>query len=116
MSNQAIIHAEISVIPIGSSTGITTTTTTSMSKEIAAAFDAIRKIEGIEFCSLTPMGTLIESHNIANILEAIKVAHQAIKYLGAKRIISIIHIDERLDEPKSMEDKLESVKEKLSKQ
>jgi uncharacterized protein YqgV (UPF0045/DUF77 family) len=35
-----------------------------MSKEIAAAFDAIRKIEGIEFCSLTPMGTLIESHNI----------------------------------------------------
>jgi uncharacterized protein (TIGR00106 family) len=87
-----------------------------MSKEVAAAFDAIRKIEGIEFCSLTPMGTLIESHNINNILEAIKVALQAVKLSGAKRLISIIHIDERLDEPKSMEDKVESVKEKLSKQ
>lgn len=112
MSNEAIIHAGISVIPVGSSTG---TTTTSMSKEVAAAFDAIRKIEGIESCSLTPMGTLIESHNITNILEAIKVAHQAVKFSGAKRVISIMHIDERLDEPKSMQDKVESVKKKLSK-
>jgi hypothetical protein len=27
----------------------------SMSKEVAAAFDVIQKIEGIEFCSLTPI-------------------------------------------------------------
>ena len=48
------IHAEISIIPIG----ISSKTTTSMSKEIAAAFDAIQKIKGLK-TMLTPMGTQI---------------------------------------------------------
>ena len=110
MSDDTIIDAEISIIPIGSSSG------TSMSKEVAAAFDAIKKIEDIRSTSLTPMGTQIEANTINSILRAIEAAHQAVKSSGAKRIVSIIHIDERLDEPKSMQDKVESVKEKLSKQ
>ena len=104
------IHAEISVIPIG----IRSETTTSMSKEIAAAFDAIQKIKGLK-TMLTPMGTQIESNNFANILLAIEVAHQVVRTAGAKRIMSTIRIDERLDKSISLEEKVESVMEKIGK-
>lgn len=104
------IHAEISVIPIG----IRSETTTSMSKEIAAAFDAIQKIKGLK-TMLTPMGTQIESNNFANILQAIEVAHQVVRTAGAKRIMSTIRIDERLDKSISLEEKVESVMEKIDK-
>ena len=104
------IHAEISVIPIG----ISSQTTTSMSKEIAAAFDAIQKIKGLK-TMLTPMGTQIESSNFANILQAIEVAHQVVRTAGAKRIMSTIRIDERLDKSISLEEKVESVMEKIGK-
>ena len=102
------IHAEISVIPIG----ISSQTTTSMSKEIAAAFDAIQKIKGLK-TMLTPMGTQIESNNFANILKAIEVAHEVVRTAGAKRIMSTIRIDERLDKSISLEEKVESVMEKI---
>lgn len=104
------IHAEISVIPIG----IRSETTTSMSKEIAAAFDAIQKIKGLK-TMLTPMGTQIESNNFANILKAIEVAHDVVRTAGAKRIMSTIRIDERLDKSISLEEKVESVMEKIGK-
>ena len=102
------IHAEISVIPIG----IRSETTTSMSKEIAAAFDAIQKIKGLK-TMLTPMGTQIESNNFANILQAIEVAHQVVRTAGAKRIMSTIRIDERLDKSISLEEKVESDMENI---
>jgi uncharacterized protein (TIGR00106 family) len=105
-----IIDAEISIIPFGTGSG------TSMSKEIAAAFDAIRKIEGIKNINLTPMGTQIEANSMTNILKAIEIGHQVVKSVGAMRIISTIHIDERLDKPNTFEGKVESVKEKLSKE
>jgi uncharacterized protein (TIGR00106 family) len=104
------IHAEISIIPIG----ISSKTTTSMSKEIAAAFDAIQKIKGLK-TMLTPMGTQIESENFANILQAIEVAHQVVRTAGAKRIMSTIRIDERLDKSISLEEKVASVMEKIGK-
>ena len=122
-TDQMIVHAEISVIPIGSATIISNelrekeikpTSTTSMSKEIAVAFEAISQIKDIKVV-LTSMGTQIESNNIQNVLKAIEVAHQAIKAIGVKRIISTIRIDERLDKAYTLEDKVKSVKEKLPK-
>ena len=104
--SEQTFHAEISVIPIGTSSG------TSMSKEIAAAFDAIRKIKDIK-SMLTPMGTQIETNNFANILTAIEAAHQSIRLAGAKRIITTVRIDERLDRSTSLEEKVDSVLQKL---
>jgi uncharacterized protein (TIGR00106 family) len=104
--SEQTFHAEISVISIGTSSG------TSMSKEIAAAFDAIRKIKDIK-SMLTPMGTQIETNNFANILTAIEAAHQAIRLAGAKRIITTVRIDERLDRSTSLEEKVDSVLQKL---
>jgi uncharacterized protein (TIGR00106 family) len=119
-TDQMIVHAEISVIPIGSATIISNELRekeikpTSMSKEIAVAFEAISQIKDIKVM-LTSMGTQIESNNIQNVLKAVEVAHQAIKEIGVKRIISTIRIDERLDKAYTLEDKVKSVKEKLPK-
>jgi Thiamine-binding protein len=52
--NKQTIHAEISVIPIGTISG------TSMSKEIADASDAIRRVKDLK-AMLIPMGTQIET-------------------------------------------------------
>jgi uncharacterized protein (TIGR00106 family) len=103
---EQILHAEISVIPIGTNSG------TSMSKEIASVFDAIRKIKDMKTV-LTAMGTQIETNDFGNILKAIEVTHQSIRSAGAKRIITTIRIDERLDKSVSLEKKVESVMEKL---
>ena len=119
INNQGVVHAEISIIPIGtrdySIQRDEKTIPTSMSKEIAVAFDAIRKIKGIK-PTLNPMGTQIESTNIQNVLKAIEVAHKAIKDKGIKRIITTVRIDERLDKVQTLEDKVKSVKEKLPNQ
>ena len=124
-ADQVIIHAEISIIPIGSTTIIPNeqrkegektkpTIATSMSREIAVAFDAISQIKDVK-AMLTSMGTQIESDNIQNVLKAVEAAHQAVKEIGVKRIISTIRIDERLDKVYSLEDRVKSVKEKLPK-
>lgn len=98
------VHAEISVIPV--------TGSTSMSREVAAAFDAIRKTKGVK-ATLTALGTQIEARDIGAALSAIKAAHRAVKKAGAARIISSVRIDERFDKDQTLEDKVRSVKRKL---
>ncbi|MFY9796090.1 MAG: MTH1187 family thiamine-binding protein [Candidatus Nitrosopolaris sp.] len=101
------LHAEISIMPLG-------TGSTGISKEVAAAFDAIRKTKDIKTTKLTAMGTQIEANDMKAILNAIEAAHQAVKLTGAKRIISSIRIAERLDASKTLEDEVGSVTEKLA--
>jgi uncharacterized protein (TIGR00106 family) len=105
-NNNQTIHAEISVLPVG-------TSNTSISKEVAAAFDAIRKTKDIKIAKLTAMGTQIEADNMKAILNSIEAAHQAVKSTGAKRIVSSIRIAERLDATRTLEDEVKSVTEKL---
>ena len=90
------------------------TGSTGISKEVAAAFDAIRKTKDIKTTELTAMGTQIEANDMRAILNAIEAAHQAVKLTGAKRIISSIKIAERLDASKTLEDAVGSVTEKLT--
>jgi uncharacterized protein (TIGR00106 family) len=101
------LHAEISIVPIG-------TGSTGISKEVAAAFDAIRKTKDIKTTKLTAMGTQVEANDMRAILNAIEAAHQAVKLTGAKRIISSIRIAERLDASKTLEDEVGSVTEKFT--
>ena len=109
-----LVHAEVSLIPIGSriASAPDDQEETSMSREIAVAFDAISKVEGLKTI-LTPMGTQIESENLSNIFRAVELAHKAVKDTGIKRIISTIRIDERIDASHTLEDKMDSVKKKL---
>ena len=107
MSNLSTVNAEISIVPVG-------TSDTSMGKEIAAAYDAIRNIKNLKKVTLTPMSTQIESDNLDNIFQAIHAAHDSAKLVGAKRVISAISIDERLDKPNTLDEKIQSVKTKVS--
>lgn len=107
MDNVSTVNAEISIVPIGNSD-------TSMSKEIAAAYDAIRNIASLKKVTLTPMGTQIESDKLDDIFQAIHAAHNSAKSVGAKRVISTIRIDERLDKPNVLDDKVQSVTSKIS--
>lgn len=106
MNDLPIVDAEISIEPIG-------TSDTSMGKEVAAAYNAIRSIQNLKV-TLTPMSTQIESDNLDDILQAIRIAHNSAKSSGVKRVISTIRIDERLDKPNTMEEKVQSVKAKVS--
>lgn len=83
-----------------------------MSKQVAAAFEAIRKVKGVS-ATLTALGTQIEAASMDEIVRAIKEAHDAAKHEGAVRIISSIRIDERLDKAQTLQDKVRSVEQKL---
>jgi uncharacterized protein (TIGR00106 family) len=107
MNNVSTVNAEISILPIG-------TSDTSMSKEVAAAYDAIRNITNLKKVTLTPMSTQVESDKLDDIFQAIRAAHNSAKSVGAKRVISIIRIDERLDKPNILHDKVQSVETKVS--
>lgn len=105
----AVVHAEISVIPV-SGRG-----STSMRKEVAAAFDAISRTEGVR-ATLTALGTQVEAADLDAVLRAVKAAHDATKSAGAARVISTVRIDERLDKDQTLDDKIESVKRELRRQ
>jgi uncharacterized protein (TIGR00106 family) len=107
MSNLPTVNAEISIAPIG-------TSDTSMGKEIAAAYDAIRNIRNLKKVTLTPMSTQVESDNLDDVFQAIHAAHNSVKSVGVKRVISIIRIDERLDKPNTLDEKVQSVKTKAN--
>jgi uncharacterized protein (TIGR00106 family) len=105
--NQTSFTAEISIIPISTTNG-----DTSMSKEIALVYNAISQIQGLKTI-LTAMGTQVESNNLENILEAIKISHITLRNIGIERIMSSIRIDERLDKNSTLERKINSVKDKI---
>lgn len=98
------VHAEISVIPI-------TGRGTSMSREVALAFDAIKNTKGVR-ATLTALGTQMEAEDVPAVLAAIKAAHAAVRKAGAARIISSVKIDERLDKDQSLKGKVSSVVKK----
>ncbi|MGI0068751.1 MAG: MTH1187 family thiamine-binding protein [Nitrosopumilaceae archaeon] len=100
------VHAEIGVLPIG-------TSSTSLSKYIASGVESLKKIEGIKY-QVTPMGTMLESNNVDKIFEASKAVMNAIFEMGVTRVELILKIDERHDKDNSLEDKLRSI-EKISK-
>jgi uncharacterized protein (TIGR00106 family) len=111
LENHKVV-AEISIIPLGKNYS-TDTMQTSISREIAFALKAIKKLKEVKV-NLNAMGTEIEANNIQDILKSIEVAHQAIRDLGIKRIISTIRIDERLDKIETLEDRVDSVNEKMT--
>ena len=99
---QIVSIAEFSIHPIG--------TGTSVSRYVKRAIQALSKIDGFEH-HVTPMATILEARDVHTILKAVEVSHLALRSMGVKRISSILRIDERLDKPRTMKDKLESAKD-----
>jgi len=73
--------------------------------------EALREVEssGLRY-QLTPMSTILEADTPEEALEVVLKAHEAVFRVGAKRVVTDIKIDDRRDEPRKMEDKIEKVK------
>ena len=102
-----MIHAEISIYPIG-------TGDTSVSFYIAKGIEAIQNIKEIRY-DINSMGTILESDNIDKIYEATKTMMVVIHNLGVNRVEVILKIDSRNDKQVKMEGKVESTKKHLNK-
>ena len=59
------------------------------------------------------MGTLLETENLDELFEALKVAHEAVFRDGVNRVVTSVKIDDRRDREKTMDDKVLSVEKKL---
>jgi len=100
-----LIHAEISIYPIG-------TSTTSASFYIAKAIEVLKDIKEIRY-QVNPMGTILESNSIEQIYDAAKLMMEVVHNLGVGRVEVILKIDSRKDKIKSMQEKLDSINKYL---
>jgi len=98
---------EISIVPLG-------TKSTSLSNYIASAEHALQNQKGIK-AQLTAMGTIVEAGSVNKLLCIAHKMHKAVIRAGARRVLTTIKIDERLDKHISIEGKVASVKKKLGK-
>ncbi|MNY66894.1 hypothetical protein D3C86_2043910 [compost metagenome] len=61
---------------------------------------------------MTPMGTILEGP-LDRLFEVIRAVHEVPFLNGAARVSTSIKIDDRRDKPASMEQKMQSVADKL---
>ncbi len=99
------IIAYFTIAPLG-------TESTSIGNCVAAAINAIDKVKGLSY-EISPMGTILEADNLEPILEAVKTAHETLTSKGILRIESTLIIDDRKDKPRTMKDKVNSVKKHM---
>lgn len=95
-----VLIAEFSIHPIGSGTGV--------GRYVKAAIRALKKIPNLKY-QITPMATVLEAPDLSTILRAVEVSHRTLRSMGVKRISSILRVDERLDKPRTMKDKVRSL-------
>ena len=100
-----MIHAEISIYPMG-------TNTTSASFYIAKAIESIQGISGVRY-EITPMGTLLEATDMDVISTAVKKMNDTVHNLGVNRTEIIVKIDSRTDKQTSLKGKMDSIKKHL---
>ncbi len=95
-----MIVAELSVVPIG-------TGKTSVGEYVRAAIEALEQAD----VRAVPraMATEIEAKDLETLLFAVKLAHEAVLKKGAKRVVTTLRIDHRLDKEASIETKLRSI-------
>ena len=102
-----MIHAEISIYPVG-------TGNTSASFYIAKSIESIADMQDIRY-QINSMGTVLESDSIDKICDAAKKMSEVVHNLGVARVEVILKVDSRNDKQKNMQDKIDSVKKYLEK-
>ncbi len=99
------VIAYFSIVPVGQQS-------TSLGSYVAAAIEAMNEVEGLT-CEVTPMGTVMEADSLEIIFEAVNAAHEALADKGVVRVESTLIIDDRRDKPRTMKDKVNSVKKHM---
>jgi len=95
---------DISVVPVG-------TNSPSASRFVAGAVRILKNEPGIKY-ELTAMNTIIEG-DLDKLLSLAQRMHRSAFDAGAKRVVTTIRIDERVDKPLTIEGKIKAVKDKL---
>lgn len=96
--------AEISVVPLG-------TKTPSVSKYVARAVKALQQEKDLKY-ETTAMGTIVEA-DLDKILAVVKKMHEATFGEGVGRVVTTVKIDDRRDEPRTIKDKMASLRREL---
>ena len=99
-----MVIAEISIVPIG-------TSTPSVSQYVAGAIKVLSQEKNVKY-KLTGMGTILEG-TWASVLEVVKKMHESVFDDQIQRVVTTIRIDDRRDRESSVERKIQSVTEKL---
>ncbi|MCL6599386.1 MTH1187 family thiamine-binding protein [Alicyclobacillus macrosporangiidus] len=93
----------VSIAPLG-------TGSTSVSTYVAETQRVLERHPNLRF-RLDPMFTTIEG-DLPEIFQAIQEMHEALVAMGAKRLSTVVKIDDRRDVSHSMEEKVAAVEEK----
>jgi uncharacterized protein (TIGR00106 family) len=96
---------QFTIVPLG-------TQTTSLSAYVAQVHQALED-SGVKH-TLTPMGTVLEGP-LDELLAVIRQVHELPFQVGSSRVMTLINIDDRRDKTGTMEQKLQSVRDKLPK-
>jgi len=100
----AKLIVELAVTPLG-------TAESGLSDYIARAVKEVKKA-GVKY-QLHPMGTVFEAPDLETAFRVTKAAHQAVIEAGAKRVLTTLRVDERLDKSQTMEERVERVRAKI---
>ena len=95
---------EVTIVPIG-------TESPSVSAYVAACHKVLREETEIHY-QLTPMSTIIEGE-LTTIMQIILKMHEVPFLEGAKRVSTVIKIDDRRDKKLTMAGKIAAVESKL---
>lgn len=96
--------AAVSISPIGEGVGV--------SAYVTAAIGVLRTQDQVRY-ELGPMFTSLEG-DLDEILALVRRMQEAVFSAGAKRVSTVLKIDDRRDRPASMSDKVRAVEERLS--
>ena len=99
-----MVIAEISIVPIG-------TSTPSVSKYVAKAIQVLDQERDVKY-KLTGMGTILEG-DWTSVLEAVRKMHESVFDDQVQRVVTTIRIDDRRDRKSSVERKVQSVTKRL---
>jgi len=97
-----VVIVEFAIVPLGEK---------SLSRYVAEVIKLLER-KGVKY-QLTPMATIIETKTVREAFDIIEEAHELTFRLGAERVSTTIRIDDRRDRERHMEDKVESVLEKV---
>ncbi|WP_240421555.1 MTH1187 family thiamine-binding protein [Paenibacillus periandrae] len=96
---------EITIIPVG-------TSSTSLSAYVANMQVVLAHTKEPISYQMTPMSTIIEG-DLDDLFKVIRRLHELPFQNGAERVSTAIKIDDRRDQPSSMQQKMRSVESKL---
>ncbi len=94
------VIAELVIAPFGVGT--------SLSKYVKESVKVLDEFPNIRVLH-TPMSSILEADSVDEILEATKAAHERMFIAGAKRVSTLLRIDDRRDKPRRMEDKVRAI-------